>query len=92
MLELKEDKHKVKRVAPLLKEHKAEIMEELGASAFDLLSPKQVEKQLGAAPSELTRQGWLEPAPEDKNVGPAHLYYRWRVEFVKRFRKPYKSS
>lgn len=91
MLELQEDSRKVKRAESLLKAHKAEIMEELGASAFDLLTPNEVKTQLGTGPTELTRQGWLEPAP-GKDIGPAHLYYRWRVEFVKRFRKPYKNS
>lgn len=101
MLEIKEDKHRVGKVEDLLRKHKAEIIEELGAAAFDLLSPRQARIALGLehedrrkreqAIPELTRQGWLEPAPADSDVGSAHLYSRWRVEFVKRFKKSYKK-
>lgn len=88
------DKHVVQKVPGLLDKHKAEIMEELGKSAFDLLSPKQVATELDVDTRklpDLVRQGWLAPAPVP-SIGTANLYYRWRVEFVKRHKKTYQKS
>jgi hypothetical protein len=80
-----------RKVATLLEQHEEALKAELGASAYDLLSPRQTSVILGVEPgriTDLTRQGWLEPAPVEK-IGPAKLYYRWRVEFVRRYRKTY---
>ena len=78
-----------KKVTLLLKEHKAEIIESLGASAFDLLTPQEAARLIGLDTTkgipELIRQGWLEPAP-GKDIGTAHQYHHWRAEFVKRYK------
>jgi hypothetical protein len=79
-----------KKVTDLLKEHKAEVIEDLGASAFDLLTPQETAALAGVEETkrlpELIRQGWLEPAP-GKDIGTAHQYYRWRAEFVRQYKK-----
>lgn len=89
------DKHKVLKTDELLEAHKAEIMESLGNSSFDLLSPKQVATELGGIDTkklpDLVRQGWLAPAPVP-SIGTANLYYRWRVEFIKRYRRTYNKE
>jgi hypothetical protein len=90
----KEKDRTVLRAVKLLEEHKVSLIESLGASAFDLLTPKQVAGVLSIDVSritDLTRQGWLASAPEEYDVGNAHLYYRWRVEFVKRYKTSYKK-
>lgn len=91
----KRDKHAVEKVPKLLDDHKNTLIEELGPRAFELLSPRQVMEELGISKGaripDLIRQGWLEPA-QGQDIGPAHLYYRWRVEFVKRFKRSYKRS
>jgi hypothetical protein len=79
----------------LLDKHKTEIIEELGAKAFDLLSPRQTREELDVDRTripDLVRRGWLEAAPAEYNVGPAHFYYRWRVEFVKRFKRTHETG
>lgn len=89
------DKHEVLKVPELLEKHKADIMEELGKSAFDLLAPRQVAKELNDMDArrlpDLVRQGWLAPAPVPP-IGTANLYYRWRVEFIKRYRRTYSKE
>lgn len=85
-----EDKHVVAKVPALLEQHRGGIIEEMGASAFDLLTPAQVASELGVSVStlpDLVRQSWL--AGSGQKAGNAHLYYRWRVEFARRYRKPY---
>lgn len=89
-----EDKHKVRKVPGLLEQHKADIMERLGVQAFDLLSPQDVARELNIRVeriSDLVRQTWLAPAP-GKSIGSANLYYRWRVEFVKQYKKTYQKE
>jgi hypothetical protein len=84
----------VQKAAALLKKHEKALRRELGKSADDLLTPKQVADELSTIVphlGDLVRQGWLAPAP-DKDVGHAHQYYRWRVEFVKRYRTTYKKA
>ena len=87
----------VQKAAKLLEKHEKALRRELGKSAEDLLTPSQVAEALfGYADQtprlgDLVRQGWLVPAPE-KDVGHAHQYYRWRVEFVKRYRTTYKKA
>lgn len=89
------DKHVVGRAAQLLEEHELEIIKELGASAFDELSPKEVADILGYTKTkhltDLVRQTWLAPIP-GKKIGSANLYFRWRVEFVRRYKKRYGKS
>jgi hypothetical protein len=89
------DKHVVERAAQLLEEHELEIIKELGASAFDELSPREVANILGYKETkhltDLVRQTWLAPVPERK-IGSANLYFRWRVEFVKRYKKRYSET
>ncbi len=80
---------KAERIEDLLREHKTELLEELGSSAFDLLTPQETASMVGVNAKripDLLREGWLEPAP-GKDVGRAHQYYRWRVVFVQRFRR-----
>ena len=89
------EERKTKTVPHLLERHKPEIIEQLGAKAFELLTPRQARDELGVNSTripDLVRQGWLEPAPAEYNVGPAHLYFRWRVEFAKRHRRKYRKS
>lgn len=93
MIIMKKDRT-VLRAKPLLEQHKTSLIEEMGTAAFDLLTPKQVADILGVSASRLPdfiRQGWLASAPEEHDVGHAHLYYRWRVEFVRRYRTTYKK-
>src|ERR1041385_7267534 len=84
----------VQKAAKLLQKHEKAIRRELGKSAEDLLTPRQAAKELFSDEGkvrwlgDLVRQGWLAPAP-GKDVGHAHQYYRWRVEFVKRYRRTY---
>jgi len=90
-----EDKKKrsVNKATTLLEQHEAALIKELGPSAFDLLSPRQVASELEVdVPriTDLVRQGWLEAAP-GQDVGHAHQYYRWRVEFVKRYKTTYQK-
>lgn len=84
-----------KRVTELLKEHKTDLILEMGSAAFDLMTPQETAKYIGLDATkripELIRQGWLEPA-EGKDIGTAHQYHRWRVEFVKRHKKVRKNS
>lgn len=96
-----DERRKVKKVPELLRLHKDTIINELGPRAYELLTPSQVRSELDidsgkkAALPDLIRQEWLEPA-HGYDAGPAHLYYRWRVEFIKRFKgkheKPKKSA
>lgn len=84
----------VQKAADLLKKHEKALRRELGKSAEELLTPKQTANELNTpVPNlgDLVRQGWLAPAP-DKDVGHAHQYYRWRVEFVKRYRTTYRKA
>jgi hypothetical protein len=93
-LNRKKNSHFVERTVPLLNEHQLPLIEELKASAFDLLSPRQVASELNIEPvdlPDLVRQGWLAPAPNQK-IGSANLYYRWRVEFAKRYRRRYQKN
>lgn len=80
-----------KKVAELLKLHKTDLLMELGATAFDLLTPQETANLIGLSDTkrvpELIRQGWLEAAP-GKDIGTAHQYFRWRVEFVRRHKVP----
>lgn len=88
------DKHIVQKVPGLLDRYRSEIIEGLGKSSFDLLSPKQVAAELNVDTRklpDLVRQGWLTPAPVPA-IGTANLYYRWRVEFVKRHKRTYQKS
>jgi hypothetical protein len=74
----------------LIQQHKGAIIEELGPHAFDLLTPQEVATELEIETKripEYIRWGWLDPVP-GKDVGSAHQYYRWRVESVKRLKKP----
>ena len=80
---------KADKIAGLLAAHKGEIIEQLGASAFDVLPPKETAAIVGVKGDripDLIREGWLEPVP-GKDIGQAHQYYRWRAVFVQQFRK-----
>lgn len=94
---MEEKDRTVQKAVKLLKKHEKMLIRELGASAFELLTPKQTAKELLGFESkvsqlgDLVRQGWLAAAP-DKDVGHAHQYYRWRIEFVKRYRTTYKKA
>jgi hypothetical protein len=94
---MEEKDRTVQKAVKLIKKHEKMLIRELGPSAFELLSPKQTAKELlrdehkVSQLGDLIRQGWLAPAP-DKDVGHAHQYYRWRVEFVKRYRTTYKKA
>lgn len=93
-METQGKKRVVKKATELLQQHEASLIKELGPAAFELLSPRQVADELGVTVpriTDLVRQGWLEAAP-GRDVGHAHQYYRWRVEFVKRYRTPYKTK
>lgn len=82
-------KRPVKKIEKLLQLHEVEIVRELGPTAFDLLTPQEVASELDINAKiipDLLRQGWLEPVP-GKSIGSAYQYYRWRVQFVKRFRQ-----
>lgn len=84
----------VKRAATLLEQHRTAIIDELGPAAFELLSPKQVADELKIGVprmTDLVRQGWLAGVP-GHDVGHAHQYYRWRVEFVKRHRSTHEKE
>jgi hypothetical protein len=80
-----------KKVLDLLDQHKTEIIEQLGTSAFEVMTPQEVADDLKLTTTkripELIRQGWLAPIP-GKDIGSAHQYYRWRAEFVKRYKQP----
>lgn len=82
-------KHRLtKKAGKLLAEYEAPLIKEMGATAFDLLSPRQVALELGIdvpRVTDLVREGWLEGVP-GHDVGHAHQYHRWRVEFVRRHR------
>jgi hypothetical protein len=88
----KRDSDKAKR---LLAEHETSIIKQLGSRAFDMLTPAEVAIELRLESTrripELMRLGWLESVP-DKDVGKAHQYYRWRVEFVKKYKQPRKAK
>jgi hypothetical protein len=91
----KQKDREVLRAKPLLEKHRSALIEDLGAAAFDLLTPKQTANVLGVdVPriSDLVRQGWLASAPTEYDAGHAHQYYRWRVEFVKRYKTTYKKK
>ena len=93
-MEEQEKTRVVGKAAKLLQEHEATLIKELGPTAFDLLSPRQTAEALAIPVPRITdfvRQGWLEPAP-GQDVGHAHQYYRWRVEFVKRYKATYKTN
>jgi hypothetical protein len=80
---------KADKIAGLLAAHKAEIIESLGPSAFDVLTPQETAPLAGVKIDripDLIREGWLEPVP-GKDIGRAHQYYRWRAVFVQQFRK-----
>src|SRR2546429_8885053 len=84
----------VQKAADLLKKHEKALRRELGKSAEELLTPRETAEELKTAVpllGDLVRQGWLAPA-SGKDVGHAHQYYRWRVEFVKRYRQTYKKK
>jgi hypothetical protein len=87
----------VQKAAKLLKKHEKTLRRELGKSAEELLTPRETASELFSDADKVTllgdlvRQGWLAPAP-NKDVGHAHQYYRWRVEFVKRYRRTYNKS
>ncbi len=89
------NKHKpVERAKTLLESHKFELIAELGHTAFDLLTPREAADILEVNTKllpDLIRQKWLEAVP-GKNIGSAHQYYRWRVEFIKRYRGHYKRT
>ena len=86
----------VQKAAKLLQKHEKSLKKELGKSAEELLTPRETASELFSNADkvpllgDLVRQGWLAPAP-DKDVGHAHQYYRWRVEFVKRYRTTYNT-
>lgn len=94
-------RYPTEKAKKLLEEHESEIIKQLGPKAFELLTPAETAQELGlkerkGKPAtihipDLIRQGWLEPAP-GKNIGSAYQYYRWRVEFVKQFKRTYKTS
>jgi len=94
---MEEKNRSVEKATKLLKKYEKALVRELGKSAEDLLTPKQTALVLFEDESkvprlgDLVRQGWLAPAP-DRDVGHAHQYYRWRVEFVKRYRQTYKKK
>lgn len=80
---------KADKIASLLATQKSIIIEQLGASAFDVLTPHEAATVAGVATNrlpDLIREGWLEPVP-GKDIGRAHQYYRWRAVFVQQFRK-----
>lgn len=87
----------VQKAFKMLKKHEKSLIRELGKSAEDLLTPRQAalalfeDEHKVARLGDLVRQGWLAPVP-DKDVGHAHQYYRWRVEFVKRYRQTYRKK
>lgn len=85
----------VKKVPALLEQHQLSLIEELKSSAFDLLSPAQVADELELDHTkeltDLVRQGWLVAAP-GQQIGPANRYFRWRVEFVKRYKRTYNKK
>ena len=77
------------KVTTLLDRHKTEVIEELGPTAFDILTPHETAQVAGIDVKripDLIREGWLEPVP-GKDIGRAHQYYRWRAVFTQRFRK-----
>ena len=89
-----EKKRSVKKATDLLRQHETALIKELGQSAFQLLSPRQAASELDMPVPRLTdlvRQGWLEAAP-GQDVGHSHQYYRWRIEFVKRYKTIYQTS
>jgi hypothetical protein len=91
---MEEKDRTVQKAVKLLRKHEKPLIRELGASAFDLLTPTQAANELSVGVprlGDLVRQCWLAAAP-DKDVGHAHQYYRWRVEFVKRYRTTYKKA
>ena len=78
----------VDKVLDLLRQHQSTLIEELGVSAFELLTPAETSAIVGLSTDrfpDLLREGWLAAVP-GKQIGRAHLYYRWRAEFVKRYR------
>ena len=80
---------RAEKIASLLAAHKGAIIEQLGASAFDVLTPQEAATLAGVDTKrvpDLIREGWLEPVP-GKDIGRAHQYYRWRAVFVQQFRK-----
>jgi hypothetical protein len=80
---------KASRVTTLLDEHKATVIEQLGACAFELMTPRETAEMIGIEPKripDLIREGWLDWVP-GKDIGHAHQYYRWRVTFVQQFRR-----
>ena len=80
---------KAEKIAGLLAARKSEIIEQLGASAFDVLTPQETAPLAGVDADripDLIREGWLEPVP-GKDIGRAHQYYHWRAVFVQQFRK-----
>jgi hypothetical protein len=90
-----DNSHKpVKKAQEMLAQHQLAIIQELDGRAFDLLTPRETAAVLGIDASripDLIRQKWLEGAP-GKKLGSANQYYRWRVEFVKRYRGTYKPK
>ncbi len=91
---MEEKDRTVQKAVKLLKKHEKAFKKELGPVAFELLTPIQTANELSVGVprlGDLVRQGWLAPVP-GKDVGHAHQYYRWRVEFVKRYRTTYKKA
>lgn len=87
-MSLQMTKEPTRKASELLDQHKMAIIEELGNTAFDLLTPRQTATMLGVKVprlSDLNKEKWLEPAAQS-DIGHANLYYRWRVEFIKRHR------
>ena len=87
-------KRSVSKAATFLAQYETALIKELGQAAFELLSPRQVAVELAISVpriTDLVRQGWLEAA-SGQDVGHAHQYYRWRVEFVKRYKRTYQKE
>jgi hypothetical protein len=85
---------KESKASRLLRQYRSSMIEELGPTAFELLTPYETARELGIPSKripELNRQGWLEAAPH-KDIGTAHQYYRWRVTFTKRFKTTYSKK
>ena len=85
-----------KKINDLLDKERIGIIESLGRSAYDLLTPAEAAQELGVSVKlipDLIRHGWLEKVP-GKDIGRGHQYYRWRVLFTKQFRqtKPRKKN
>lgn len=84
----------VERVQLELEQHQTEIIEHLGPTAFEMLTPREAADIIGVDTKrfpDLLREGWLVPVPNRK-IGRGNLYYRWRAEFVKLHRRTRNKS